>query len=298
MRMYLEQFLSYIEIEKGYSKYTVKGYEENIEYFLMFLEDKKCTHINQIDYNVIRQFLTELYHHSYSKRTVSRYISSLRSFFKFLTNEEIIEDNPMLLISNPKLDHRLPSTLNYEQVEELIQTPDQSNPYGIRDACILELLYSTGIRVSELVGIKTSDLYLNRHQIKILGKGNKERYVLFGTPCFQLLESYLEVRTQLLKNKESQTLFLDFHGNPLTTNGIRYILKKYARNCDFKTKVSPHMFRHTFATDMLNEGADLKTVQELLGHENLSTTQVYTHISNERLRRVYLDSHPRAKKNH
>lgn len=296
MRIYLEKFLSYLEFEKGYSKNTIKGYEENIEYFFQFLEDKKYTDIKKINYNVIRQFLTELYHHHYSKRTVARYISSLRSFFKFLNNEEIIEENPMILISNPKLDKRLPSVLNYEQVEEIIKKPNQETPLGIRDACMFELLYSTGIRVSELVGIKLSDLYLNRHQIKILGKGNKERYVLFGTPCLELLNQYLKVRLELLKNKNHEFLFLDAHGNPLTTNGVRYRLKQYVRTCDFKTKVSPHMFRHTFATDMLNEGADLKTVQELLGHENLSTTQVYTHVSNERLRRVYLESHPRAKK--
>ena len=296
MRMYLEQFLSYMEFEKGYSKNTIKGYEENIEYFFQFLEDKKYTNIKKIDYNIIRQFLTELYHHRYSKTTIARYISSLRSFFKFLNKEEIIEDNPMVLISNPKLDKRLPNILNYEQVEEIIQKPSQDTPLGIRDACMFELLYSTGIRVSELVGIQLSDLHLGRHQIKILGKGKKERYVLFGTTCLELLNHYLNIREELLKGKTNSFLFLDAHGNPLTTNGVRYRLKGYVKTCDFKTKVSPHMFRHTFATDMLNEGADLKTVQELLGHENLSTTQVYTHISNERLRRVYLESHPRAKK--
>lgn len=296
MRMYLEKFLSYMEFERGYSKNTVKGYEENIEYFFQFLEDKKYNDIKKIDYNVIRQFLTELYHHRYSKTTIARYISSLRSFFKFLNKEEIIEDNPMVLISNPKLDKRLPNILNYEQVEEIIQKPNQDTPLGIRDACMFELLYSTGIRVSELVGIQLSDLHLSSHQIKILGKGKKERYVLFGPPCFELLNRYLSIREELLKGKKNSFLFLDAHGNPLTTNGVRYLLKGYLKTCNFKTKVSPHMFRHTFATDMLNEGADLKTVQELLGHENLSTTQVYTHVSNERLRRVYLESHPRAKK--
>lgn len=294
--MDFEKFLIYLEVEKNYSKWTVAGYGENIDMFLSFLEQKKCKNLNQVNYILIREYLVELYHHNYSKKTIARHISSLRSFFKYLEKEGRIENNPMLLISNPKLDKRLPNILNYEQVEELLECPDLNTPIGIRDACMLEVLYSTGIRVSELVGLQLSNLYLNRHQIKVLGKGNKERYVLFGSPCFKKLGAYLNIRNELLKGENHSYVFVDAHGRPLTTHGVRYILNKYTKGKDFKTRVTPHTIRHTFATDMLNEGADLKTVQELLGHENLSTTQVYTHVSNERLRRVYLEAHPRARR--
>ncbi len=295
MRMHLEKFLSYLQNEKHYSNYTITGYEDNISLFLSFLEDKKIENIKKVDYALIRIYLAELYHHEYAKKTIARHISSLRSFFRFLEKEEIIKDNPMVLISNPKMDKKLPNILNYEQVEELIEAPDQNTVLGIRNACMFELLYSTGIRVSELVGLKISDLSFSNRQLRIFGKGKKERLALFGGKAEKLLGDYLSKREELLKGK-SEYLFLDHHGNPLTTHGVRYILKKYAKEEHFRTNVTPHMFRHTFATDMLNEGADLKTVQELLGHENLSTTQVYTHVSNERLRQVYLNTHPRAKK--
>ena len=294
MNIYLEQFLSYLENEKNYSEYTILGYQDNIDQFFSFLEQKKLENIKKVDYSVVRLYLIELYHHGYSKRTIARHISSLRSFFKYLEKEEIIEENPMILISNPKMDSTLPSVLNYEEIEDMIEKPDQSTTLGIRNACIFELLYSTGIRVSELVGLKIQDVSMENRQIKVLGKGKKERIALFGTPSYQRLKSYFLVREELLKGRKKDFLFLDARGEPLTPHGVRYIMNQYTKGS--KKKVTPHMFRHTFATDMLNEGADLKTVQELLGHENLSTTQIYTHVSNERLRNVYLHTHPRAKK--
>ena len=295
MRMELEQFIHYIEIEKNYSSYTVQGYYDNIEMFLQFLEQKKCSSLKKVDDQLVRIYLVELYHHRYAKKTIARHISSLRSFFKYLLKEGKIENNPMELISNPKMDKRLPHALNYEEMEELLELPDLTNPFGIRDACMWEVLYSTGIRVSELVSIKVEDINFSLSQIKVLGKGKKERYVLFGSVCKNLLEQYLKAREEINVH-HNNTLFLNFHGEPLTTHGVRMIMKKYVKKGDFKTNITPHMIRHTFATDMLNEGADLKSVQELLGHENLATTQIYTHISNERLKKVYLESHPRARK--
>ena len=294
MNMYLEQFLSYLENEKNYSEYTILGYQDNIDLFFSFLEQKRISDIKKVDYSIIRVYLVELYHHKYSNRTISRHISSLRSFFKYLEKEKVIEENPMVFISNPKLEQKLPSVLNYSQLEEIIEKPDQSTVLGVRNACIFELLYSTGMRVSELVGLKLKDISLKERKIKVLGKGSKERFVLFGTPSYDLLTSYLNVREELLNGKQNDSVFLDAKGEVLTTHGVRYILNQYTKGTNIR--VTPHMFRHTFATDMLNEGADLKTVQELLGHENLSTTQIYTHVSNERLRNVYLHSHPRAKK--
>lgn len=295
MRMELERFLHYIEVEKNYSPNTIKGYQDNIEMFLDFLEQKKCSSFRRVDDRLVRAYLVELYHHQYAKKTVARHISSLRSLFKFLLQEGIIEENPMELISNPKLDKKLPTVLNYEEMEELLESPDLSTPLGVRDACMWEVLYSTGIRVSELVSLKLQDINYSLKQIKVLGKGSKERYVLFGSICERRLKEYLKVRENLNVH-HSEYLFLNAQGEKLTTHGVRFIMKKYVRMGDFKGNVTPHMIRHTFATDMLNEGADLKSVQELLGHENLSTTQIYTHVTNERLRKVYLDSHPRARK--
>lgn len=296
MQMQLEKFLSYMEFERGYSSHTIRGYEEDLNYFYAFLEQKKIDNLNHVDYDTISSYLRELYHHNYSKRTISRHVSSLKSFFQYLKQEELVKENPMLLVSSPKLDKTLPKVLNAKETEELLEEPKEDTILGIRDRAMLELLYSTGIRVSELVSLKCSQIHFDTKQLKVHGKGNKERYVLFGTPCKKKLEAYLKIRPELLKNKMNDHVFLDAHGNPITTHGVRYILKKYSIQTNQKRNVTPHMLRHTFATDMLNEGADLKTVQELLGHENLSTTQIYTHVSSERLRKVYENAHPRARR--
>ena len=294
MDRYLESFIAYLSKIKHYSNYTIIGYEANIDMFLQFLDEYKIKDLNKVDDVLIRKYLAELYHHQYAKKTISRHISSLRSFFKYLLKEDVIKNNPMVLISNPKLDKTLPHFLTEIETEDVLKKPDQTKPLGLRDALILELMYSTGIRVSELVSIKLKDVDHSLRQISILGKGNKERLVVYGGICEKLMDKYLnESRACLLGKKTSEYLLLNIRGSNLTTRMIRDIVNKYAQ--DLKEHISPHVFRHTFATHMLNEGADLKTVQELLGHENLSTTQVYTHVSNERLRRVYLEAHPRAK---
>lgn len=292
MRELLEEFIRYLEIEKHYSSYTIIGYQENIEDFMMHLESKHINSLKKVDYKVIRDYLNILYERKYSKKTISRYISSLRSFFRYLLVNKYIIDNPMTLISNPKLDKKLPQFLSINDMEKILEQPSSDTKLGIRDALIIELLYSTGIRVSELVNIKLSDINHSLKQIKILGKGNKERYVLYGEVCEELLDKYInESRSHLACDHDY--LIVNARGKNITTRAIRDILSKYAYSIN--THISPHTLRHTFATHMLNEGADLRTVQELLGHENLSTTQVYTHISNERLRNVYLKNHPRAR---
>ena len=206
-----------------------------------------------------------------------------------------IKTNPMLLVSSPKVDYRLPNYLNYNELNSLLELPDKSNSLGLRDLLIIELFYSTGIRLSELTNIKISDIDFYENRIKILGKGNKERYVYFGDICKNLLKEYIDYSRYKLNKKNNEYLILNKDGDTLTGRGVEYILKKYIKKTDIKGKITPHTLRHTFATHLLNEGADLRSVQELLGHANLKTTSIYTHISNERLREVYLKCHPRGK---
>ncbi len=289
----INYFINYFENELNYSKNTIKSYQKDLEIFKTFVKD---TNINKIDYNYIREYLSYLYEKNYSKTSIARNISTLRSFFKYLYNENIIKDNPLVLISNPKLDKKLPKVLNYQELENLLLTPDINTPIGLRDACILELLYSTGIRVNELTNIKINDINFTEKKILILGKGNKERYVLFGNLCLKKINDYLRNGRTYLDKDNNQYLFLNKKGKKISDRTIRTMIDTMCNKASIKMHISPHTLRHTFATHMLNEGADLKTVQELLGHENLSTTQIYTHVSNEYLRNIYLNTHPRAKK--
>jgi integrase/recombinase XerC len=290
----MEEFLKYIEIEKNYSDNTIISYKKDLEEYEEYLKEKK-TNIKDTDYKFIRSYLTYLFDKKYEKKTIARHISTLRSYYKYLFEEKIIKKNPMELISNPKLDKKLPNFLYYDELEILLNIPDKSTVLGLRDALILELLYSTGIRVSELINIKMKDINRSNKKILIFGKGAKERYVLYGNVLDKLLDLYIyESRSKL--NKNSEYLILNKNGNKITDRGIRLIISKILKQGTLDFHVSPHTLRHTFATHMLENGADLKSVQELLGHENLSTTQVYTHVTNERIRSVYLKTHPRAKK--
>ena len=292
---YIETFINYLEYERHYSLFTVDSYSNDLKIFINFLNVEGINKIKDIDYKIIRNYLSYLHNNNYAKTSISRNISSLRSLFKYLLRENIITSNPMTLISNPKQDKRLPHFLYYKELEELLSIPDD-DASGIRDSLILELLYSTGIRVSELVNIKTKDINTHNKTIKILGKGSKERYVLYGSVCEEKMNHYLNKSRPELVKAPNDYLLLNKYGNKLTTRGIRYIIDTIIKKGALKFHISPHDLRHTFATHILNEGADLKTVQELLGHENLSTTEVYTHVSNEKLRSVYLNCHPRAKK--
>ena len=294
MKNNIEEFLDYIQNNKGYSKETIKSYELDLDAFYNFLKSENINSFKSVNYNVLRNYLISLYEKNYSKKTISRNISTLRTFFKYLVSEEIISTNPSTLISNPKLDKRLPNYVTYEELQKLFDSIDNSTVLGKRDLLILELLYSTGIRVSELVNLKLSDI--NHGEIRVRGKGNKERIVLYGKVCSKRLIDYAKnSRSELCKKIDNQYLILNKNGNKMSTRGVELILENIVRKSGLKIHVTPHTIRHTFATHMLNEGADLKSVQELLGHENLSTTQVYTHISNERLRNVYLNTHPRSK---
>ena len=289
----IDEFLKYIDVERNYSDNTIINYKKDLEEYETYLKENN-KNIKDTDYKFIRSYLTYMFDKKYEKKTVSRHISTLRSYYKYLYEEKKIKKNPMELISNPKLDKKLPNFLYYDELEILLNIPDKSTTLGLRDALILELLYSTGIRVSELINIKMKDINRSNKKILIMGKGSKERYVLYGDVLSNLLDIYIdESRSKL--NKNSEYLILNKNGNGITDRGIRLIISKILKQGSLDFHVSPHTLRHTFATHMLENGADLKSVQELLGHENLSTTQVYTHVTNERLRNVYLNTHPRAK---
>ena len=285
----VDNFCKYLE-GKSYSKHTISNYKKDLKLFFNFSNNKI-----DVDYSFMRTYLQFLHNKKYTNKSIARHISSLKSFYKYLTKNGIIKDNPCLLINNPKIEKKLPNYINYNDLEILFTIPDKNDVLGLRNLLILELLYSTGIRVSELVNIKTNDIDFDNNRIFILGKGNKERYVLYGKICSNLLKEYLEKSRSKL-NKNSEYLLLNKFGNKITDRAIRMIIDDIVKKSSLKLNISPHTLRHTFATHLLNEGADLKIVQELLGHENIATTGIYTHVSNEHLRKVYLDSHPRAKK--
>lgn len=288
MKNRIKDFEAYLRYEKKYSSKTIDSYIRDLNSFNDFLIKDK---IRNVDYKVIRDYLLFMYNKKYGARTISRNLSSLRSFYKYQINKGLIDNNPCALISNPKLEKKLPNFLSYNEVEDIIESASKDSKNGLRNELILELLYSTGMRVSEVVNIKIKDINFSDNQILVLGKGSKERIVLFGDKLKVLLKEYLDIRVS-----DSDYLIVNKYGKKMTTRSIEEIVKKVVKLEGIKNKVTPHTIRHTFATHMLNHGADLKVVQELLGHENLKTTEIYTHVSNERLRRVYLDSHPRAKK--
>jgi len=290
------EFIEYIEFERSYSIHTVKNYELDLYEFIEYLKTEKINKLDKVDYQVIRKYLSYLHDKDIKNKSISRKVSSLRSFFKYLKNNDFIKDNPTILISNPKLEKRLPKFLYYNDLDKILNNFNLESIYEIRDYFILELLYSTGIRVSELINIKLKDINKYNREIRILGKGNKERIVLYGKVCAEKMDFYLNESRVHLNKVGSEYLLLNKNGNKLTTRYIEDMVNRVCLRSGIKEKVTPHTLRHTFATHMLNEGADLKTVQELLGHSNLSATGIYTHVSNERLRQVYLNSHPRAKK--
>ncbi len=289
------KFIDELKYEKNYSEHTTNGYLKDLYEFLEYINNKGIKKFNNVTYQDLRLYINYLFNQGYSNKTISRLISSLRSFFKYLKKEELIDNNPCTLISNPKLDKKLPKYLNFEETERLLNAFNIDTIEGIRDSLILEILYSTGIRVSELVNIKCSDISLSNKTIIVNGKGSKQRIVYFGEKCLKKLELYMKKSYNELNVNNAEYLLLSKTGKKLNDRTVREIIDRASSIAGIKMKISPHVLRHTFATHMLSDGADLRTVQELLGHENLSTTQIYTHLTNEEIRRVYLSAHPRAK---
>ena len=293
MNKYIKEFINYLENEKNYSNLTCESYESDlIEYFSFFNMD-----INNITREDIKKYLMYLYDKKDTKSTVSRKISTLKSFYKFLELKNYNIKNPVYYITLPKKDKKLPNFVYYDELITLLENSKEGK-FGSRNNLILELLYATGVRVSELVNIKLDDINFSNNTIRILGKGSYERIVPFGEYAKISLEEYINsLRRELTIKTKSEYLFVNKDGNKITERSIRKIINNVIEKSSIKTKISPHTLRHTFATHLLNEGCDLKTVQELLGHKHLSTTEVYTHVSNERLRSVYLSSFPRAREN-
>ena len=291
----LDFFLKYLKYEHNYTDNTIKSYEEDLKNYFLYIRNHELNYL-KVDKNIIREFLKFLDTQKLANRTISRMLSSLRSFYKYLVIKRVIKSNPFRDIKNPKIPKRLPNYLNNLEVEDLTKAYGLDNPTSIRNHLIIELLYSTGIRVSELVNIKLDDINIHDNTIKILGKGNKERIVLFGEYAKEILIKYIdESRNSFIKKNKNDYLLLNCFGNKLTSRSVENIVKKASMDLKLKNKVTPHVIRHTFATDLLNNGADIKSVQELLGHSSLSTTQIYTHLTNDRIKNVYLKTHPRSK---
>ena len=294
MKKQVLNFLEVLQFEKKYSENTIINYKNDLYDFVSFLEESGYQKFTDVDYQTIRKYLTFLYEKKYSNKTISRYISSLRSLFKYLLKKSIIKSNPMTLVSNPKIEKKLPKYVPYKELELILDAFNSNSLIDSRNTLILELLYSTGIRVGELTNIKLKDIEFSKNEIRIIGKGNKERIVLFGSRCLELIKKYLDDFYKKYNTNKSEYLLLGVKGNRINDREVRKIVDEAVKRVGVKLNVSPHVLRHTFATHMLNEGADLRSVQQLLGHESLSTTTIYTHVSNERLRNVYLHTHPRA----
>lgn len=288
MDRYIEKFINYLRIEKNYSENTVINYKIDLELFKTFIADKP---LESIDHLSLRRFLALLKERNFSRTSIARKLATLRSFFRFLIREGYLKSNPISGLSTPKLEKKLPIFLTVADVTKLIESPDISDDLGLRDRAILEALYSTGIRVSELVGLNIESMDFIGGTVKVFGKGKKERLIPIGDEALRFIRDYLSARKV---SNEAGPLFLNKSGGRLSARSIRRIIEKYIKNISSKEKISPHTLRHSFATHLLDRGADLRSVQELLGHVNLSTTQIYTHITTERLRDSYKKAHPRA----
>lgn len=298
MQSYKELFIEYLQIEKNASPLTVKHYSRDIDEFIAFLSGEGLT-IENCEYSVVRVFLSKQHEAHYSRRTVSRKISSLRSFFRFLEREDVMKYNPFVNVTLPKEDSPIPNFFYEEEMEKLFTVSDLNTSLGQRNQALIELLYGTGVRVSECVKMDIGDIDFGLNTVLVHGKGRKDRYVPMGQFASKALTAYINQGRMELASKRGETtqrLFLNAKGGPLTADGIRLILKKLVDKASLTIDIHPHKLRHSFATHLLNEGADLRAVQELLGHEHLSSTQIYTHVTKDRLRNVYMNSHPRANK--
>ncbi len=295
MRVLVDQFIDYLLVERGLAWNTLDAYRHDLSLYLQYLENNKIVRIQDTKRTDIISFLIELREQGKATSTIARSIASIRSFYQFLLADKYIELDPSQNLDSPKLEKHLPRVLTIEQVEYLLNLPNKNTVLGIRDKAMLELLYATGVRVSELVSLKTEDLNLSMGFVKCLGKGSKERIVPVGSQAIEALKNYLEeAYPTIYKPHSNNSLFLNQHGRELTRQGFWGILKNYEKRMHLDFSITPHTIRHTFATHLLENGADLRSVQEMLGHADISTTQIYTHVTKTRLREVYSNTHPRA----
>lgn len=288
----LDQFINYLKVERGLANNTVEAYSRDLIRFSQFLRSQNLSPL-KISQDQITQFVNML-GRRLSGRTVSRNISVIKTFFRFLVSEGKIERNPARLLETPRTSLRLPGVLSQGEVEQLLAQPDVDSPRGQRDRAMLESLYATGLRVSELVGLKISNINLEAGYVRTLGKGSKERFIPMGEKAIEAIKDYLSSgRFQMTKGGNSPYLFLNSSGRPMTRQGFWKIIKKYGAKAGIKKKITPHSIRHSFATHLLEAGADLRSVQVMLGHADISTTQIYTHVTRERLKEIHEKYHPR-----
>jgi integrase/recombinase XerC len=294
---YLDRFILYLQIERNASPHTLRNYAEDINQLLMFLEENGAVFPRCFDYLALRHFLAHLQFKAYERRTIARKLSAIRSFLRFLGREGLLCDKTWTVISTPRLGKKLPKFLYTEEMLTLLGAPDRRTPAGLRDAAILEVLYASGIRVGELVLLNVEDVDLEQGQILVQGKGCRERLALLGQFACATLKRYLENGRPLLRKGQSETekaVWLNRSGERLSDRGVRRLMDKYVQQAALDASLSPHSIRHSFATHLLGAGADLRVVQDLLGHLNVSSTQIYTHVTRERLKEVYNNAHPRA----
>jgi len=307
MQEVFDKYIDYLKVGKNASLYTIRTYQNALignrirgsqKGFFPFLLMKKVDSLDKVTKHTIREYIMWLVDQKVAKSSITCKLSAVRSFYNYLQKEELLKENPLDKISSPKQDKKLPSYLTGDEINKFLAAPDISTPVGQRDRAILELLYASGLRVSELVHLTRSQIDMDTREIRIIGKGSKERLVLMGKPAQAAITAYMkEGRPQLLVKKKTEAVFINRYGKPLIERRIQKIVKQYARQGGIKKRVHPHTIRHTFATHLLDGGADLRVVQELLGHASLTTTQIYTHVSKTQAKKVYLAAHPLAQGN-
>jgi len=306
MEQLLAQFFEHLRYERNVSEHTLRNYRSDLSQFLDYLAPadrrsgkRNTPDIHEIDHITIREWLSTLHSAQKKKASVARKLAALRTFFQFLVREGVIDLNPAKLVSTPRLEKKLPRHLSIEEAIKFVETPDTDTDLGKRDRAILELMYATGVRVSELTKMDLSDMDFKNKLIRVTGKRRKERIVPFGDPASEALKIYLSARDRFLNHarvseREPQAVFLNYQGTRITTRSVGRMVEKYIRICAGMHDISPHALRHSFATHLLDSGADLRDIQELLGHARLSSTQIYTHVSMEKLIKVYDKAHPKA----
>lgn len=293
----INNFIDYLKNQRNYSDYTINNYYKDLIDYSLFL-DSHNLQFDKMDYKKCVEYLRYLDGKDLKRTSISRKLSSLRTFYKYLVLNNKSDNNPFMLVSSPKKEKRIPKFINYENIEEIFKMPDINTEVGQRERVILEILYSSGVRVSELVNIKIKDIDFSEKTIVITGKGNKERMVSFGDYAEEAINIYIkDGRKKLLGDIDSEYLIVGHNKESLTTRRVEQIIDDIIKHTSIKLNITPHVFRHTFATHLLDQGCDLIVVQELLGHASLSSTEIYTHVSNEQIRNVYLNAHPRSKRN-
>jgi integrase/recombinase XerD len=295
MDMLIDHFIHFLTVEKGLAANTLESYQRDMVAYTTYLRNHGVTDIRDSTRAHIIGYLLSLQEKGRATATLSRNLASIRAFYQFLIRDNYLEKDPSIHLETPKIEKRLPKVLSVEEVERLLDGPQINHPAGLRDKAMLELLYATGIRVSELVSLSLGDVNLEMGFVKCLGKGSKERIIPLGSMAIRIVRQYIEVgRPKMLKEKDETALFLNHLGKQITRQGFWKIIKRYAQQVNIRTEITPHTLRHSFATHLIENGADLRSVQEMLGHADISTTQIYTHVTRTRIKDVYAKTHPRA----